>query len=145
MYTHIIWTCQASCFPLSPVLMLKVKLTGCSVIFTLLTSERYCSSHLTLSRILCYSSLNSLASVFRAGCLRGLGDSQVILKVTGEDTIPAAWVFLALQVNTASVSSFCAEYSSTEEVVERPVTSFTSTEAWMEIPRQKTNNFVSKL
>lgn len=73
--------------------------------------------------------------------LKGLDDSQVIVKVAGEDTnsLPTAcWV---LQVNSAPASSFLAEYFSMEEVVERPVTGSTATVAWMEIPRQKTNNF----
>ncbi|KAA8594051.1 hypothetical protein FQN60_004885 [Etheostoma spectabile] len=47
-----------------------------------------------------------------------------------------------MYVNSASVSSFLAEYSKIEMVDERPVAGSTSTEALMEIPRQKTNNSV---
>lgn len=68
-----------------------------------------------------------------------LNDSQVIVKVTREDTSSwpsESWV---LHVNLASVSSFLAEYSSVEVVVRRPVTESTEVEAWMEIPRHKTN------
>ena len=68
------------------------------------------------------------------------GDSHVIEKVTGEDTSSAPTVGCVMQVNWASVSSFSAEYSSTEEVVERPVSGSTCTEAWMEIPKQENNN-----
>lgn len=70
------------------------------------------------------------------------GDSHVIEKLIGEDTSSAPAVCCVLQVNWASVSSFLAEYSSTEVVVERPVSGSTCTEAWMEIPKQETNNSV---
>lgn len=77
--------------------------------------------------------------------LAGFYDSQVMLKVIGEDTSSTSPVCWVLQVNWASVSPFSAEYSSVEEVVERPVSGSTTTEDWMEIPRQKTNNSVWKL
>ncbi len=72
------------------------------------------------------------------------GDSQVIVKVTGEDTSSAPTVCRVLQLNWASVSSFSAEYSSMEEVVERPVAGSTSTEAWMEIPGQENKELCLK-
>lgn len=75
----------------------------------------------------------------------GFADSQVMVKITGEDISSAPRVCWVLQANSASVSSFSAEYSSTEEVVERPVTGSTCTEASMEIPREETNNSVWKL
>lgn len=81
---------------------------------------------------------------FQCMLLEEFCDSQVIVKVTGEDTSSVPTVCWVLQVNWAPVSSFSAEYSSTEVVVERPVSGSTSTEAWMEIPRQKTNNPVWK-
>lgn len=72
--------------------------------------------------------------------LAGFGDSQVIVKVTGWDTSSGPMGCRVLQLNWASVSSFLAEYSSTEEVVDRPVTGSTCTEVWIEIPEQETNN-----
>lgn len=59
------------------------------------------------------------------------------MKVTGWDTRSSSTV---LHVNWAFVSSFLAEYSRVEEVVDSPVTASTSTEVRMEIPTQETNN-----
>lgn len=72
--------------------------------------------------------------------LTGFGDSQMIVKVTEGATSSSPEMCWALQVNWASVSSFSAEYSSVEEVVERPVSGFTTTEARMEIPKPKTKS-----
>lgn len=68
-----------------------------------------------------------------------LHDSQVMLKVTGWDTRSSSTV---LHMNCAFVSSFLAEYSRTEEVVDSPVMGSTSTEAWMEVPTQEMNNTI---
>lgn len=64
-----------------------------------------------------------------------------MVKVAGGENSSEPTVGLVLQVNSAPVSSFCAEYSSVEVVVERPVAGFTSTEALMDIPGRATNNF----
>lgn len=58
------------------------------------------------------------------------------MKVTGWDTRSSSTV---LHVNSAFVSSFLAEYSRTEEVVDSPVMGSTSTEAWMEVPVPEMN------
>lgn len=70
-----------------------------------------------------------------------LSDSQVIVKFMEEDS---SGRLSARHSNLAPVSSFVAEYSSMEVVVERPVPNSTSTEALMEIPRQKTNKHCPK-
>lgn len=60
-----------------------------------------------------------------------------MVKVTGWDTRSSSTV---PHVNWAFVSSFLAEYSRVEEVVDSPVMASTSTEVRMEIPTQETNN-----
>lgn len=69
------------------------------------------------------------------------GDSHVMVKVTGWDNRSSS---IVLHVNWAFASSFLAEYSRTEEVVDSPVTGSTSTEAEMEIPTQETNDVQKK-
>lgn len=66
-------------------------------------------------------------------------NSHVIVMDTGADKSSLPTTCWVLQVNWASESSFFAEYSRVEEVVERPVCGSTNTTAWMEIPGQKTN------
>lgn len=70
-----------------------------------------------------------------------LNDSQVIVKFMEEDSSGRP---SARHLNLAPVSSFIAEYSSVEVVVERPVLDSTTTETLMEIPRQKTNKHCLK-